>query len=392
MRVFITGIDGYEGFALAQHLAERGHLVTGIDSQYRRIWVRNAGGDSVLPIGTWDERVEVALGCFDPAILMWEGDTCSLPDLMHHVERAEPDVVVHMAEQPSAPYSMIDARTAGTTLQNNILGTSNLLHALHTHCPEAHLIYISTMGEYGTPQIPIPDGYFGENEPNGSGDFAGLPAPKLPGSFYHASKVASSTLVDLAARIWGLSAMILFQGVVYGTMGAGAETDPRLLGRLDVDEQFGTVANRFCAQAVLGEPLSVYGKGGQTRGFISLQETCASILALCEGPHAQGVRGINQITRLISVNDLAEAVRRVGEAKGLTVIVEHVPNPREEAEEHFYQPSVAALEEVNFPRDLGLELGIEETITALMQHQTRLADIASSIAAKTQWDNRKGGK
>ena len=172
--------------------------------------------------------------------------------------------MVHFAEQRAAPYSMIDRKHAVFTQVNNVVGTLNLLFAIREFRPDCHLVKLGTMGEYGTPNIDIEEGYI-TIEHNGRKDV--LPFPKQPGSFYHLSKVHDSHNIMFACRIWGLRATDLNQGVVYGTVTDEMALDEALINRFDYDEVFGTVLNRFCAQAAVGHPLTVYGKGGQTRGY-----------------------------------------------------------------------------------------------------------------------------
>lgn len=387
MKILITGVDGYEGFALAQWIvATTDHTVVGIDNGSRRAWVYESKGASIIPIQTLDER-QVH---FSPDRLSLQmGDVIDYSEILELLEGV--DVVVHLAEQPSAPYSMRDVYHANRTLANNIQGTNILLTAMREVCPKAHLIYVSTMGEYGIPGIPIPEGCFPDNsfwnwhDPNGNmivnASLAGQSFPRCPGSVYHASKVASGVLVDMASRLWGLGATILYQGVVFGTKVGLADEQST---RFDVDEAFGTVLNRFCAQAMLNYPLTVYGKGQQTRGFISLENVCRSITQLIDLGPPEGVRDINQVDRLHSVTELADAVVFGADSLGIKAQIQSVPNPRIEAEEHAYEVDTSTM------MDMGLTvhplpLEILRIMEALQPHRHRLTKYRKAVAPKTRW-------
>jgi UDP-sulfoquinovose synthase len=203
------------------------------------------------------------------------------------------------------------------------------------------------MGEYGTPNIDIEEGFI-EIEHNGRKDT--LPFPKQPGSFYHLSKVHDSHNIMFACKIWGLRATDLNQGVVYGTVTDEVLMDEALINRFDYDEVFGTVLNRFCAQAAIGMPLSVYGKGGQTRGFLDIRDTVRCIELACLHPAKPGeFRVFNQFTEQFSVLDLAEMVKSVAGQMGVKVEIDHVPDPRVELESHYFNAKHSKL------ADLGLE-------------------------------------
>ena len=245
-----------------------------------------------------------------------------------------PEAVVHYGEQPSAPYSMISRRHAVNTQQTNVIGTLNLLFSLRDRVPDCHLVKLGTMGEYGTPNIDIEEGFI-EIHHKGRNDT--LPYPKLPGSIYHLSKVHDSHNIHFACRIWGLRATDLNQGVVYGIETDETALDERLCTRFDYDEIFGTALNRFCVQAVIGHPLTVYGKGGQTRGFLNIRDTLQCVELAVTNPARRGeFRVFNQFTEQFTVMELAELAQRAAEQVGLEVAIENFPNPRVELEEHYY--------------------------------------------------------
>jgi len=289
---------------------------------------------------TWSRISGEQIECFS-------GDITEYDFLSQAIKNLSPDAVVHFAEQRAAPYSMIDRKHAVFTQVNNVVGTLNLLFALREFRPDCHLVKLGTMGEYGTPNIDIEEGYI-SIEHNGRKDV--LPYPKQPGSFYHLSKVHDSHNMMFACRIWGTRATDLNQGVVYGTMTDEVALDEALINRFDYDEVFGTVLNRFCAQAALGHPLTVYGKGGQTRGFLDIRDTVRCVELACLNPAAKGeFRVFNQFTEQFSVLDLALLVQNTGKQTGLKVEIDYLSDPRVEAEQHYYNAKHSKL------IDLGLE-------------------------------------
>jgi UDP-sulfoquinovose synthase len=347
MRIAVLGGDGYCGWATALYLSKRGHAISIVDSCVRRQWDRELGVETLTPIGNLSERVETWEAVSGRKIGVFVGDVTDYDFLLSTLQACEPDAVIHFAEQRAAPYSMIDREHAVFTQVNNVVGTLNLLFAIRESNPACHLVKLGTMGEYGTPNIDIEEGYL-TIEHNGRKDV--LPFPKQPGSFYHLSKVHDSHNIMFACKIWKLRATDLNQGVVYGTVTDESALDETLINRFDYDEVFGTVLNRFCVQATVGCPLTVYGKGGQTRGFLDIRDTVRCIELACLNPAAPGeCRVFNQFTEQFSVLDLARMVQTAGERIGLAVEVDHIPNPRIEAEEHYYNAKHSKLV------DLGLK-------------------------------------
>ena len=334
MKIAVLGGDGYCGWATALHLSARGHAVAVVDNFLRRQWDFELGVQTLTPIRPLSERIRIWQELTGNSIELFVGDMTDYGFLSSTVKAFEPDAVVHFAEQRAAPYSMIDRKHAVFTQVNNVVGTLNLLFALRELQPDCHLVKLGTMGEYGTPNIDIEEGYI-EIEHNGRKDV--LPFPKQPGSFYHLSKVHDSHNIMFACKIWGLRATDLNQGVVYGTVTGEVVHDEGLINRFDYDEVFGTVLNRFCAQAAVGHPLTVYGKGGQTRAFLDIRDTVRCIELACLNPAAPGeCRVYNQFTEQFSVLELAELVQAAGAKLGLNVEIERLPDPRVEAEEHYY--------------------------------------------------------
>ncbi|MGA8221255.1 MAG: NAD-dependent epimerase/dehydratase family protein [Candidatus Acidiferrales bacterium] len=347
MKIAVLGGDGYCGWATALYLSAKGHSVAIVDNCVRRQWDYELGVQTLTPIRPLSERVKVWQKITSNAIEVFMGDVTDYDFLASMISAFEPEAVIHFAEQRAAPYSMIDRKHAVFTQVNNVVGTLNLLFALRELQPDCHLIKLGTMGEYGTPNIDIEEGYI-TIEHNGRKDV--LPYPKQPGSFYHLSKVHDSHNILFACRIWKLRATDLNQGVVYGTLTDEVMLDEALINRFDYDEVFGTVLNRFCVQAAIGSPLTVYGKGGQTRGFLDIRDTVRCIEIACMNPANPGeCRVYNQFTEQFSVLDLARMVQAAGEKMGLVVEVDHLQNPRVEAEQHYYNAKHSKL------LDLGLQ-------------------------------------
>lgn len=344
MKILVLGGDGYLGWPTALHLSAEGHDVVVVDNFARRKIDSELGTSSLVPIGDLGERVAAWREVSGLSLAAEEVDLTD-PEVAHALLRSHrPQAVVHFAEQRSAPYSMIDRQHAVDTQVGNIVGTLNLLYAIAEVDPDVHLVKLGTMGEYGTPDIEIEEGWL-DVEHKGRRDRVLF--PKRPGSFYHLSKVHDSHNIEFACRIWGLRATDLNQGIVYGQVTDQTGLDPRLATRFDYDAVFGTVLNRFIVQAVLGQPLTVYGVGGQTRGMLDIRDTVRCVQLACEHPAGAGeFRVFNQFTESFSVRELADLVERLFPGE---VTVQSVDNPRVEKEEHFYRAAHTGL------RDLGLE-------------------------------------
>jgi len=334
MKIAVLGGDGYCGWATALYLSQKGHSVAIVDNYVRRLWDHELGAQTLTPIRPLADRLRVWQNLTGKTIEMFTGDITEYDFLSSALKSFGPEAIVHFAEQRSAPYSMIDRKHAVFTQVNNVVGTLNVLFAIREFFPDCHLVKLGTMGEYGTPNIDIEEGYI-SIEHNGRKDV--LPFPKQPGSFYHLSKVHDSHNMMFTCRIWGIRATDLNQGVVYGTMTDETALDEALINRFDYDDVFGTVLNRFCVQAAIGQPLTVYGKGGQTRGFLDIRDTVRCIEIACENPAGKGeCRVYNQFTEQFSVLELAKMVEAAGRKLGLNVEIDHIPDPRVEAEQHYY--------------------------------------------------------
>ena len=384
MKVLILGGDGYLGWPTAMHLAQAGHEVAVADNLLRRNMVTELGTNSLTPIQPLQDRVTVFKELTGHEIRPFFGDLIDGQFVDEVFSEVRPDSVIHYGEQPSAPYSMIDRRHAVATQRNNVEGNLNVLYAMRDLTPQAHLVKLGTMGEYGTPNIDIEEGFI-EIDHKGRKDT--LPFPKLPGSMYHLSKVHDSHNIHFACRIWGLAATDLNQGVVYGIRTEETALDERVCTRFDYDEVFGTVLNRFCVQAVVGHPLTVYGKGGQTRGFLNIIDTLQCVRLAVENPAAGGeFRVFNQFTEQFSVNELAEIVRRVGGGMGINVTVESVPGPRIEAEEHYYNAAHTKLVELGLDAHPLTDDVVSHMIETVARYKDRI--LIGPIAPKTRWDPR----
>jgi len=381
MRVLILGGDGYLGWPTAMRFSGGGDEVAVVDNFLRRRWVEEAGSSSLTPIASLDERIKAWNEVSGKDIQSYVGDIAEGTFVADVVQEFEPEAIIHYGEQPSAPWSMRSVDHAVTTQANNVIGSLKLLWAMRDHVPEAHLIKLGTMGEYGTPNIDIEEGFI-EIEHKGRKDT--LPFPKLPGSLYHLSKVHDSHNIHFACRTWGLRATDLNQGVVYGIETPETKLDERLLTRFDYDELFGTALNRFAVQAVIGHPLTVYGKGGQTRGFLNIVDTLQCISITAENPAAAGeFRVFNQFTEVFNVAELAEKVQHAAREVGLEVQVDHVKNPRTELEEHYYNPTHTRLLELGLEPTLLSETLIESMLDVIRRYRENV--IMDVIDPVTQW-------
>ena len=381
MRVLILGGDGYLGWPTAMRFSGTGHEVAVVDNFLRRRWVEEAGSSSLTPLASLDERITGWKEASGKEIQSYVGDIAEGTFVTEVVREFEPEAIIHYGEQPSAPWSMRSVENAVTTQANNVIGSLKLLWAMRDFAPDAHLIKLGTMGEYGTPNIDIEEGFI-EIEHNGRRDT--LPFPKLPGSLYHLSKVHDSHNIHFACRTWWLRATDLNQGVVYGIETPETRLDERLLTRFDYDEMFGTALNRFAVQAVIGHPLTVYGKGGQTRGFLNIVDTLQCVGITAENPPDAGeYRVFNQFTEVFNVAELAEKVRHAAGEVGLDVRVDHVANPRMELEEHYYNPTHTKLLELGLQPTLLSETLIESMLDVIRRYRENV--IMDVIDPVTQW-------
>ena len=385
MKICVLGGDGYCGWATALYLSRRGHTVSIIDNFARRQWDHELGVETLTPIRPLFERVRVWHELTGNTVEIFAGDVTDHAFLASTIDTLRPDAVVHFAEQRAAPYSMIDRQHAVFTQVNNVVGTLNLLFAIREIVPDCHLVKLGTMGEYGTPNIDIEEGYI-RIEHNGRSDV--LPFPKQPGSFYHLSKVHDSHNIMFACKIWGLRATDLNQGVVYGTVTDEVALDEALINRFDYDDIFGTVLNRFCIQAAIGHPLTVYGRGGQTRGFLDIRDTVRCIELACLNPAASGeCRVYNQFTEQFSVLELAHLVRTAAGKLGLPVDIEHMPTPRVEAEEHYYNARHSKLIDLGLRPHCLSDALLDSLMNIAIKYQSRVD--TGAFLPQVSWKNAR---
>ncbi|MGA2813930.1 MAG: NAD-dependent epimerase/dehydratase family protein [Candidatus Acidiferrum sp.] len=385
MKIAVLGGDGYCGWATALYLSQKGHSVAIVDNYLRRQWDHELGAQTLTPIRPLTDRLRVWQNLTGKTIELFVGDVADYDFLSTTFKDFAPEAVVHFAEQRSAPYSMIDRKHAVFTQVNNVVGTLNVLFAIREINTDCHLIKLGTMGEYGTPNIDIEEGYI-TIEHNGRKDV--LPFPKQPGSFYHLSKVHDSHNMMFACKIWGLRATDLNQGVVYGTTTDETAMDEALINRFDYDDVFGTVLNRFCVQAAIGQPLTVYGKGGQTRGFLDIRDTVRCVELACENPAKKGeCRVYNQFTERFSVLDLAHMVETAGKKLGLSVEIDHLPDPRVEAEEHYYNAKHSKLVDLGLEPHLLSDALLDSLVNIALQYRDRID--ASLMLPQVNWREPK---
>ena len=384
MKVLVIGGDGYCGWATALYLSNRGYEVGILDSLVRRHWDNELGVETLTPIAPIQQRLQRWQDLTSKSIDLFIGDITNYEFLHKALHQFQPTAIVHFGEQRSAPFSMIDREHAVLTQVNNVVGTLNLLYIMREDFPDCHLVKLGTMGEYGTPNIDIEEGYI-TIEHNGRKDT--LPYPKQPGSMYHLSKVHDSHNIHFACRIWGLRATDLNQGIVYGVLTDETGMDELLINRLDYDGVFGTALNRFCIQATVGHPLTVYGKGGQTRGLLDIRDTVRCIELAIANPAEPGeFRVFNQFTELFSVGDLAMMVKKAGNALGLNVDINHIENPRVEKEEHYFNAKNTKLLDLGLQPHLLSDSLLDSLLNFAVKYQHRVDH--KQILPKVSWHRK----
>ncbi len=391
MKVMIPGVDGYLGWPLALHLLAQGHEVIGIDNLSRRRRVREVGSQSATPIYSPFERF-MALHEEFPEFSWRIMDLRDYTEVDYVFEKHQPDAIVHLGEIPSAPYSMIDVEHCNETQMNNIVSTNNILFAMRDHVPEAHLVKLGTMGEYGTPDVDIPEGMF---EVTYRGKTTVMPFPRQPGSYYHLSKVHDTHNIIFACKTWGLRSTDIMQGVVHGLSTPDMmrhcdclekTLDPRLITRFDFDEIWGTALNRFCAQAVIGHELTLYGSGQQTRGYLALRDSMQCLTLTLENPPKEGeYRTFNQFEECYSVNELAQHVVDVSAEFDIQANIWNIDNPRVESEDHYYNPDMYHLPNLGFRPTMTLDDELRITIPELMKHRARIEAKRDKIKPTVNW-------
>jgi UDP-sulfoquinovose synthase len=381
MKVLVIGGDGYCGWATALHLSNLGYEVGILDSLVRRHWDAELGISTLTPIASIQQRIQRWYEITGKSIELFVGDITNYDFLSKALQKFQPESIAHFGEQRSAPFSMIDREHAVLTQTNNVVGTLNLLYAIHDFLPDCHLVKLGTMGEYGTPNIDIEEGYI-TIEHNGRKDT--LPYPKQPGSFYHLSKVHDSHNIHFACKVWGIRATDLNQGVVYGVLTDETAMDELLINRLDYDGVYGTALNRFCIQAAIGHPLTVYGKGSQTRAFLDIRDTVRCLELAIANPAERGeFRVFNQFTEQFSVEELAQKVKQASTALGLAVEIKSIDNPRIEKEEHYFNAKNTNLLELGLQPHLLSDSLLDSLLNFAIKYQQRVD--RNQILPKVLW-------
>ncbi len=347
MRILILGGDGYLGWPTAMHLSAQGHDVVIADNYLRRTMAQSIDAEVLFPVPNMHQRAAKWKEKSGRDIDVHVVDLADQQQCDALFAAVKPESLVHYAEQPSAPYSMLNDQASHLTIHNNLGVTLNTILGVRNHCPDCHIIKLGTMGEYGTPNVDIPEGWF-ELEFRGRTQKSLF--PRQAGSLYHTTKIMDTDLLWYYCRVWDIRVTDLMQGPVYGLETYENDDDESLFPAFAYDEVFGTALNRFIVQAVAGYPLTVYGSGGQTRGYLNLKDTLNCVRLAVENPVDPGeLRVFNQFTETFSVNELADHVQRVGGTLGLNVEIKNLPNPRIEAEDHYYNPDHTGL----------IELGLE---------------------------------
>ncbi len=381
MRVLILGGDGYLGWPTAMHLTSKGYKVAVADSYLRRRLCKEEDVAPLFEVPDLRERVSAWKYESGYHIKMFIGDLAEWAFVETVFRSFIPDAIVHYAEQPSAPYSMLNRRSANLTLKNNLVVTLNLIFAVRKFCPDAHIVKLGTMGEYGTPNIDIEEGWLDVDHKGRHEKFL---FPRQAGSLYHTTKIMDTDLLWFYVRMWNLRVTDLMQGPVYGLFTNENKDNERLLPFFNYDEIFGTVLNRFVVQAVVGYPLTVYGKGNQTRGYLNIKDTLTCIRLSLENPAKIGeLRIFNQFTETFSVNELSKKVQKVGNNLGLNVNIQHIENPRKEAEEHYYNPKHTGLSELGLKANYLTDEVLEQMITFVLKHKSKIT--IDQIHRKIKW-------
>jgi UDP-sulfoquinovose synthase len=381
MRILVLGGDGYLGWPTAMHLSAQGHEVAVADNYLRRKLCKEQRVAPLYPVPDLVERIAVWKSLSGWDIQPYIGDLTDWSFVETLFKAFTPDAVVHYAEQPAAPYSMLNREAALLTLNNNLNVTANLIFAVRAFCPDAHIVKLGTMGEYGTPNIDIEEGWIDITHRHRTDKFL---FPRQAGSLYHTTKIMDTDLLWFYVRMWNLRVTDLMQGPVYGLFTDETGENQNLLPFFNYDELFGTVLNRFVVQAAAGYPLTVYGKGGQTRGYLNIKDTLNCIRLAIDHPASQGeLRIMNQFTETFSVNQLANWVQRVGQAMGLSIAVSHLENPRKEAEEHYYNPRHTGLLNLGLEPHFLTEGVIAQMLEFAISHRDRIN--REQIFRKVEW-------
>lgn len=382
MRIIILGGDGYLGWPTAMRFAAKGWDVLAVDNYLRRNIARDTSSEALIEAPNLVDRAAAFKAASGKDIQVEIGDCCDYRFMERIFRDFQPDACIHYAEQPSAPYSMKGYEEARITLDNNLAATFNTIWAVKEHAPKCHIIKLGTMGEYGTPPIDIEEGYIDITHNGREGRFL---FPRQAGSLYHTTKVLDTDLIWFYVRTYGIQVTDLMQGPVYGLSTEEADLDEALLPNFHYDDIFGTVVNRFLIQAIAGIPLTVYGKGGQTRGYLNLKDTLQCVELAADNPPGEGeLRIFNQFTETFSVNELADHVKVASKEVGLDVEVKSIPNPRKEMEDHYYNPKHTGLLDLGLkPNHLTTEV-LVAMLKRIMAYKDRI--VPARVMPRVVWN------
>jgi len=370
VKILILGGDGYLGWPTAMHLTANGFNVAVVDNYLRRNLCKKENVEPLFDVPNLHERVRLWEKISGYKVPLYIGDLTEWNFIAEVFKSFQPEVVIHYAEQPSAPYSMLNRQAATLTIRNNLLVTSNVIFAVHQFVPEAHIIKLGTMGEYGTPNIDIEEGWIEITHKKRKERFL---FPRQAGSLYHTTKIMDTDLLWFYVRVWDLKVTDLMQGPVYGLKTDENEGFPDLYPFYNYDELFGTVLNRFIVQAVVGYPLTVYGKGNQTRGYLDIRDTLQCVRLSIENPSKAGeLKVFNQFVETFSVNDLAVKIQQVGDQKGLNVKISSVQNPRIETEDHYYNPIHTGLLDLGLQPHYLTDEAISDMLDTVLQYKDNI--------------------
>lgn len=383
MKILILGIDGYLGWSLANSLTEKKYSLYGIDNFNRRKWVKEMHSVSAIPVASMTERIKAYKKLYKKNIGFYKGDITNYNFLSSVIKKIRPDVIVHFGQCPSAPYSMMNRKKAVWVQQNNLVGTLNLIYAVKEFVPKAHIVKLGTMGEYGTPNLDIPEGFF-EVEYRGRKDR--LPFPRQANSWYHLSKVHDSNNLQFACKNYGIRCTDIMQGIVFGFNLNAESSVEKLNTRLDFDEAFGTIINRFCCQAVIDYPLTSYGKGTQVRSLLPLSDSMKCIKLVIENPPALGkYRVINQFANVYSIHDLALKVVKTCHDLGIRAKATPIKNPRKEKEKHYYNPQNDNLKMLGYQPSTDFDDEIRKMFLQLIPYHKRILKYKSILKPSIKW-------
>ena len=382
MRVIVLGGDGYLGWPTAMRFATQGHEVWAVDNYLRRQMALETCSEPLIHCPNLADRTAIFREVTGREIRPVIGDCTDGRMMFKLFADVRPDVTIHYAEQPSAPYSMMGFDAARRTLCNNLEATFNTIWACLQHAPDCHIIKLGTMGEYGTPDIDIEEGWIDIAHKGRKDRFL---FPRAAGSLYHTTKVLDTDLLWFYVRLYRLRVTDLMQGPVYGLTTPEVVSDQRLMPNFHYDDIFGTVVNRFLVQAAAAVPLTVYGDGGQTRGYLNLKDTLQCVELAAGTPPARGeLRIVNQFTETFTVNELADRIAQAGRCLGLNVAVRAIPNPRQEKERHYYNPAHSALMDLGLQPNYMTTEVLVEMLSLVLEHADRI-DVAR-ILPRVSWN------